>query len=118
MSNMFWYEQLFSQHHISDVTDQTTQNSINTLCDIHNKEYLYYCKTCKLCLCNACVDDKEIIGSHKEHVVESYKNIISLMNKLINYNLVIMKILLNIWIKWRKSLIMFLMKIWIKLFKV
>ena len=78
------HEQLFSQHHISDVTDQTSQNSINTVCDIHNKEYIYYCKTCKLCLCNACVHDKEIIGSHKEHVVESYKNIISLINEQIN----------------------------------
>ena len=78
------HEQLFSQHHISDVTDQTSQNLINTVCDIHNKEYTYYCKTCKICLCNACVHDKEIIGSHKEHVVESYKNIISVINEQIN----------------------------------
>ena len=78
------HEQLFSGHNISDVNEQISQNLINTVCDIHNKEYAYYCKNCKICLCNACVHDKEIISSHKEHVVESYKNIINLINEQIN----------------------------------
>ena len=76
------HDQLFSEHHISDVTD--SQNLVNTICNNHNKEFSYYCKTCKLCLCNACIHDKDIAIIHKEHEVESYKSILSIINDQVN----------------------------------
>ena len=76
------HEQLFSEHHIIDVTD--SQNLVNTICNSHNKEYSYYCKTCKLCLCNACIHDKDIALVHKEHEVESYKFLLNNINDHVN----------------------------------
>ena len=74
------HEQLFSDHHIVDVTDTNTKNLVNTICNTHNKEYSYYCKTCKISLCNACIHDKDIISIHKDHEIESYKSILSTIN--------------------------------------
>ena len=75
------HEQLFSDHHIVDVTDSNGKNFVNTICNTHNKEYSYYCKTCKISLCNACVHDKDIISIHKDHEIESYKSILSTINE-------------------------------------
>ena len=74
------HEQLFSDHHILDVTDSNAKNIANTICNNHNKEYSYYCKTCKISLCNACVHDKDIISIHKDHEIETYKSILNTIN--------------------------------------
>ena len=50
----------------------------NSICQIHNKEYKLFCKTCNSNLCNKCQN------IHKGHSIKSYKNLLKFLKTKIN----------------------------------
>ena len=76
------HNELFTQHSLEEANKQLKSivNS-NITCKKHTKEYVEYCKTCKLSLCPACINDLKIYSTHKGHVVVQYKKYIDLVKE-------------------------------------
>ena len=71
------HNELFNQHLLEEANKQQkiiVDNNIS--CKKHIKEYVEYCKTCKLSLCIACINDQKIYSAHKGHTILQYKKLI------------------------------------------
>ena len=79
------HKELYQIHNVINVTDSKNKiisfDSISTICPYHGKEYINYCKTDKVSLCNTCVNDVDIANIHKDHEVVSYKSLLGVVNE-------------------------------------
>ena len=79
------HKELYQIHNVINVTDSKNKiisfDSISTICPNHGKEYINYCKTDKVSLCNTCVNDVDIANIHKDHEVVSYKSLLGVINE-------------------------------------
>ena len=71
------HNELFSQHLLEETNKQQktiVANNIN--CKKHIKDFIEYCKTCKISLCQMCIADQKIYSIHKGHSIVQYKKIV------------------------------------------
>ena len=82
------HKELFPIHNVTNVTDSKnkliTVNNISSICPIHGKEFVNYCKSDKVSLCNACINDIDIASAHKDHEVVTYKSMLNSVNERSN----------------------------------
>ena len=82
------HKELFPIHNVTNVTDSKnkliTVNNIGSICPIHGREYINYCKSDKVSLCNSCINDIDIANAHKDHEVITYKSMLNNVNEKSN----------------------------------
>ena len=80
------HNDLFTNHTLSNITDSLKKNSLSSVpnedkCKDHNRDYSTYCKSCKISLCNFCLNDDEINKKHSGHNLIQYKDYIDRANE-------------------------------------
>ena len=75
------HNDLFNNHNISLISEAgKKQNPLSApnedKCKEHNKDFISYCKSCKLSFCSFCLNDDTINKKHQGHNIITYKNLI------------------------------------------